>query len=79
MADETKRYPPEHECQLCRALDYRGDDINDREGVLTIRREDGGIKAIHCCERCADELFGDHNWTSYDDVDSHPVDTGVSD
>jgi len=64
---DTERFPPEHECQLCRPLEYRGDDINDREGIVTIRQEDGGIKTIHCCERCADELFGVHNWTSSDD------------
>jgi len=72
----TERFPPEHECQLCRPLDYRRDDINDREGIVTIRREDGGIKIIHSCERCADELFGAHDWTSYGDVDDRSVDTG---
>jgi len=70
----TNRFPPEHECELCRLLDYRGDGINDRDGIVTIFREDGGTKAIHCCERCADELFGSHNWTGYDDLDERLVD-----
>lgn len=46
------------ECQLCRLLDYRGDDINEPEGQTAIAREDGGTKIIWCCERCHDELFG---------------------
>lgn len=66
-------FPPEHECQLCRPLDYRGDDINDREGIVTIAREDGGTKTIHCCKRCADGLFGTHDWTSYDRLETRDV------
>ena len=46
------------ECQLCRLLDYRGDAINAPEGIDEVARDDGGTKLIHCCERCARELFG---------------------
>jgi len=78
----TERFSAEHECQLCRLRDYRGDDINDRGGIVTTHREGGGTKTIHCCERCADELFGVHNWTSHDDrsVDTEtPQDGGRRD
>jgi len=75
----TERFPPKHECQLCRPLEYRGDDINDREGVVTVTREDGGTKTIHCCKRCADELFGTHDWTSYDELDAQAVGTDGGD
>jgi len=71
----TERFPPKHECPLCRLLNYRGDDINDREGIVTVAREDGGTKTIHSCKRCADELFGTHDWTSYEDLDDRSVDT----
>lgn len=74
----TNHFPPEHECQLCRPLDYRGDDINAKQGIVTIAREDGGTKTIHCCERCADELFESHDWTSYDDLDGREVGTGTN-
>jgi len=75
--DGTERYPPKHECELCRLLDYRGDDINDRSGIVTVRRDDGGIKTIDCCERCADELFETSNWTSYDDLDDPSLKNGM--
>jgi hypothetical protein len=68
-SSESTRFPPEHECQLCRLLGYREDDINDREGIATIAREGGGTKAIHCCKRCADELFETHDWTEYAELD----------
>ena len=73
--DGSERFPPEYECQLCRPLNYRGDDINDKAGIVTISREDGGTKTIHCCRRCPDELFPSHNWTSYEDLDGRSVDT----
>lgn len=75
----TERFPPEHECQLCRLLDYRDDEINDRAGIVTVAREDGGTKTIHACERCPDELFGAHDWTSYDDLDDRYEDTDTDD
>lgn len=53
------------ECQLCRLHDYRGDEINKPEGIATVPREDGGTKTIHCCERCADELWDEHDFTPY--------------
>jgi hypothetical protein len=74
---DTKRFPPESECQLCRLLDYRGDEINDHNGICTIAREDGGTKIIRCCKRCADELFGTHDWTSYEDLDDCDVQPGA--
>ena len=62
------RVERDNECQLCRLLDYRGDGINEPEGAVVIPRCDGGIKTIHCCKRCADELWGDESgWTPYDD------------
>jgi hypothetical protein len=62
------RVERDNECQLCRLLDYRGDGINEPEGTVVIPRDDGGLKTIHCCERCADELWGDDSgWTPYDD------------
>ena len=61
-AGDTERYPPRHECELCRLLDYRGDNINGHNGIVTITREDGGTKTIRCCKRCADELFDSHDW-----------------
>lgn len=72
--DDTERFPPEHECQLCRPLGYRGDEINDHEGIVTVAREDGGTKIIRCCERCADELFDTHDWTSYDVLEQSSAD-----
>lgn len=54
------------ECQLCRPLDYRGDEIAEPEGMVTVEREDGGTKIIHCCRRCADELFTGHDFSEYD-------------
>jgi hypothetical protein len=35
------------------------------------------MKTIYCCERCADEFFGTHNWTSYDDIADCSMDTGT--
>jgi len=62
------RVERDNECQLCRLLDYRGDEINGPEGTVVIPRDDGGLKTIHCCERCADELWGDESgWTPYGD------------
>ena len=77
MSDGTERYPPKHECELCRLLDYRGGDINDHSGIVTVPRDDGGIKTIDCCERCADELFETSNWTSYDDLDDPSLKNGM--
>lgn len=70
----NERFPPKDECELCRLLDYRGREINDRDGIVTIAREDGGTKTIHCCKRCADELFGVHDWTDYDDLEGCSLD-----
>jgi len=56
------------ECQLCRLLGYRGDDINDPEGKVRVARDDGGTKIIHCCRRCPDELFTSHDFSRYDPV-----------
>ena len=53
------------ECQLCRLLDYRGDEINEPEGMVEVSRDDGGTKIVHCCERCADELFTTPGFTRY--------------
>lgn len=75
--DGSKRFPPESECQLCRPLGYRGDEINDKQGVVTIARDGGGTETIHCCERCADELWKSHDWTSYDDLDNWSVSPGI--
>lgn len=58
------------ECQLCRLLDYRGDDINEPEGMATVSREDGGTKIIWCCERCADELWPTHDFTATGELES---------
>lgn len=65
------RVARDNECQLCRLLDYYPDDINEPEGVATVQREGGGTKTIHCCKRCADELWGEkgHDWTPYDKVE----------
>jgi len=62
------RVERDNECQLCRLLDYRDDEINEPQGTVVIPRDDGGLKTIHCCERCADELWGDESgWMPYDD------------
>jgi hypothetical protein len=55
------------ECQLCRPLDYRGDEINEPEGMVEVGRDDGGTKIIHCCERCAHELFSSPGFSAYED------------
>lgn len=49
------------ECQLCRLLDYRGDDINDPTHSTMIANDGGGIKFIYACRRCFEEMgwFGD--------------------
>lgn len=60
------------ECQLCRPLDYRGDEINSPEGMTAVARDDGGTKIIHCCRRCADELFTNHDFTRYELPRSEP-------
>lgn len=52
--------PIPEECQLCRLLDYRGDEINEPEGSVTVAREDGGDKFVYCCRRCSEEMF-DHD------------------
>lgn len=58
----------DNECQLCRLLDHRSEEINEPEGTVVIPRDDGGLKTIHCCYRCADELWGNESgWTPYDD------------
>jgi hypothetical protein len=44
------------ECQLCRPLDYRGDEINAPSHSIEVRREDGGIKIVYLCQRCAAEM-----------------------
>lgn len=44
------------ECQLCRLLDYRGDEVNGPTLSIEVRREDGGVKIVFLCERCADEM-----------------------
>ncbi|WP_135666647.1 hypothetical protein [Halorhabdus rudnickae] len=54
------------ECQLCRPLEYRGEDLNSPEGMVEIARIDGGAKIIHCCRRCAEELFTNPDFTEYD-------------
>lgn len=53
------------ECQLCRPLDYRGDEINEPEGMAEVGREDGGTKIVHCCGRCAVELFDGRLFSFY--------------
>lgn len=63
MADAREVLP--EECQLCRPMDYRGDEINPPGGIVTVRNDDGGLKLVHCCERCADELFDDHDFATY--------------
>ena len=64
------RIDRDNECQLCRPLDYRDEEINEPEGIATVKREDGGMKTIHCCKRCADGLWGEdeHDWTAYESV-----------
>lgn len=56
------------DCQLCRLLDYRGNEIKEPEGIATVAREDGGTKTIHCCRRCADELWSTHDFSSYGEL-----------
>jgi hypothetical protein len=51
-------------------LGYRGNEINEPEGIATIPEEDGGTKTIHCCQRCPDELWDDHEWTPYESVET---------
>lgn len=51
---EMAGYP--NECQLCRLLDYRGDDINAPTHSIEVAREDGGTKIVYLCERCAEEM-----------------------
>lgn len=45
------------ECQLCRPLDYRGDDINEPTLTTLIARDDGGTKFVYHCRRCGEELW----------------------
>jgi len=67
---DTERETIPEECQLCRLLDYRGDDINEPEGMVEVARDDGGTKIVHSCERCAHELFrGGGGWTAYEGGD----------
>ncbi|AHG00940.1 hypothetical protein HALLA_11930 [Halostagnicola larsenii XH-48] len=61
---ERENLPPQ--CQLCQLLDYRGDFINEPEGMVEVARDDGGSKIVHCCERCAEELFDDPEFTAYE-------------
>lgn len=74
MSDKSSGLPTkverDNECQLCRLLDYRDDEINEPEGIATIPREDGGTKTIHCCERCPDELWDEHDWTPYESIET---------
>jgi len=51
------------ECQLCRLLEYRGDEINAPSHSIEVRREDGGIKIVYLCQRCASEMGWDDDPT----------------
>lgn len=64
MAPDARDVLPE-ECQLCRLMDYRDDEINPPGGIVTMSNADDDLKLVHCCERCADELFDDHDFAPY--------------
>lgn len=57
-AAHTARVGIPDECQLCRLLDYRGDDINEPTHSTEIATAEGGTKIIYHCERCSLELWG---------------------
>lgn len=59
------------ECQLCRLLEYRGDEINEPSHSIEVSREDGGIKIVYLCQRCANEM----GWA--DDPTLDPLDLGA--
>lgn len=58
------------ECQLCRLLDYRGVEINAPSHSIEVAREDGGIKIVYLCQRCATEMGWDDDPT-LDPLDEH--------
>lgn len=57
------------ECPLCRRLGYKGNLVREPAGSVEMVRTDGGKESLHCCERCADEVFPESVFTPYDQSD----------